>query len=117
MDRTAFVDYQNRAREFCVGQSVVLWGGDDTRAGRVTAVWPGIGMVDVEWPWGNTRQAVEDLQILKEDHLKVQTPRTNSVAGGPTYPFVSGGPAFRHDWRVPVSVRVASRYLGKKGWG
>lgn len=79
-DRSAFVNYQERAREFQVGMTVVPVNGDFlSDVGKVTAVWPGIGMVDVELSSGNTRYPVEDLQVFNPDLGSYDGPNTNST--------------------------------------
>lgn len=93
MNRQAdnFVDFQARATEFQVGDVVVPFGMIQSQAGRVTAVWPAIGMVDVELPTGNTRLPVEDLQRFDDDGNAVPT-HTESAAGGQPTVSVPGGP-------------------------
>jgi len=78
--KAAFVDYQQRAAEFAVGDPVSLV---DTEGliGRVMAVFPGIGMVDVEWPHGSQRLPVEELQRLREQEDK-SPPHVDNVPGG-----------------------------------
>lgn len=89
------VDYQERASEFAPGDFVVPWGNDDSLMGRVTAVWPAIGMVDVEFPSGNKRYPVEDLARVNSEETRFIPPLTNSapstemvsVPGGPVEPL------------------------------
>jgi hypothetical protein len=76
--------------QFSVGDVVFPYGSFADNSGRVTAVWPAIGMVDVEFPNGNRRHPVEELQRVDADG-NVDPPRTNSVPGGHTV-YVSGGP-------------------------
>lgn len=87
-----FVNYQERATEFQVGDVVVPFGMFDSQAGRVTAVWPAIGMVDVEMPTGNSRLPVEDLQRFDKDGNAAPT-HTESTAGGSGTVSVPGGPS------------------------
>jgi len=87
-----YVNYQERAAEFAVDDMVVPYGQYDTIAGRVTAVWPAIGMVDVEFSSGNKRYAVEDLQRLDAANTVTEPPDTNSVPGGQPTVSVPGGP-------------------------
>lgn len=83
------VNYQERASSFSVGDIVVPYGMFRDQAGRVTAVWPAIGMVDVETSIGNRRFPVEELQRF--DDKGSVPPVTNSssvddmvsVPGGP----------------------------------
>lgn len=91
--QASYVDYQARAREFEVGSKVyTLLGGTPANGGVVVAVWPAIGMVDVQFPHGTTRYPVEDLNIV--DPTVGQTPArvTESVPGGQGTVPVSGGP-------------------------
>lgn len=56
------VNYQERAKSFSVGDIVTMFGRRKDMSGRVTAVYAGIGMVDVEFSRGNMRVPVEELQ-------------------------------------------------------
>jgi hypothetical protein len=85
------VDWQQRATEFSVGDRVVPYGHGDDLAGRVSAVWAAIGMVDVEFPHGSKRYGVEDLQRLDSDGVPF-TPETSTVPAGPGTVSVPGGP-------------------------
>jgi len=70
---------------------VVPYGLFDSQAGRVTAVWPAIGMIDVEMANGNKRYPVEDLQLMDGDGLS-SPPETVSTPGGQGSVSVPGGP-------------------------
>ena len=95
------VNYQERAAEFSVGDQVVPYGMFADQAGRVTAVWPAIGMVDVEFPNGNKRYPVEDLQRY-DSQGNSEPPLTVSTPGGQgSYPVTAS------------SSRVASAYTKK----
>lgn len=72
-----YVDYQERTREFSVGDTVVPEGGSLSEMGRVTEVHPGIGYVDVEFVGGNERFPVEEL--LRFDGSVPVPPHTNSA--------------------------------------
>lgn len=96
------VNYQERAADFSVGDVVVPFGLWDSQAGRVTAVWPAIGMADVEFPIGNRRFPVEDLQRM-EDGSAVP-PTTDSAPTGGDSVSVPGG---------PFPNRVARAYVKK----
>lgn len=100
-----FVNYQALAAEFSVGDVVVPFGMFDSQAGRVTAVWPAIGMVDVEMSTGSRRFPVEDMQRMNADGSANPT-RTNSNAGGAGSVSVPGG---------PVPSKVAQAFMEKKG--
>lgn len=71
------VNYQLRARDFHVGDVVVPYGLQDSQSGRVTAVYPGIGMVDIEFATGNKRFPAEDLMLYSSDP-KILPPTTDS---------------------------------------
>lgn len=110
--RTAenYVNYQERASEFAPGDIVAPFGMSDM-SGRVTAVWPAIGMVDVEFPIGNKRYPVEELQRLDLDDAGVIPPHTNSAPGGQPTDSVPGGPYPQedpHHTLVPKVVTTAS---------
>ena len=96
-----FVNYQERANEFVPGDVVVPFGMFESQAGRVTAVFPAIGMVDVEMATGSKRYPVEDVQIFRGGDA--YPTHANSTAGGEAVP-VSGG---------PISHRVALYWVAK----
>lgn len=101
------VNYQERATAFSVGDTVVPFGLWDSQSGRVTAVWPAIGMVDVEFPVGNRRFPVEDLQRM-ENGVAVPPHTDTTPAGGGTV-SVPGGP-----YPSPKSAnRVAQAFVKK----
>lgn len=80
-----WVDYQARAKEFSVGDAVFhLLGGSPWNSGTVVAVWPAIGMVDVQWANGSQRCPVEDLQIKDPKSMDVKPPE-------PEHSIVPGG--------------------------
>jgi hypothetical protein len=81
--RTAqnYINYQARALEFTVGDMVVPFGHIPGVAGRVVALWPAIGMADVQFTSGAKRYPVEELQLL-DDRANANPPRTESVPGG-----------------------------------
>lgn len=60
-----------------------LVNGGETDEGRVVATWPGIGMVDVQWPHVAYRHAVEDLQIVNPGDDSFVGPMHEDVPGGP----------------------------------
>lgn len=92
---TIYVDYQQRAREFSVGDlAYPLAGGstDESQAGRVVAVWPAIGQVDLEFAWGSGRYGVEDLQRVTSIVAIPPNPEHTTVPGGTGTVPVSGSP-------------------------
>lgn len=94
MNRRAdnFVNYQARALEFAVGDVVVPFGFSGSQVGRITAVWPAIGMADVEMPFGNRRWPVEDLQRFQNGVAQPPAVWMSSAPGGSRTVPVAGGP-------------------------
>lgn len=99
-----FVNYQERALQFSPGDIVVPYGMFDIQAGRVTAVYPGIGMVDVEMSTGNKRYPAESLQRVDENGNS-QPPFTNSTPGGDPTVVVTAS--------VPSAAKVALYWAAK----
>lgn len=104
------VNYQDRANEFSVGDIVFPYGAFKDQGGRVTAVWPAIGMVDVEFPVGNRRYPVEDLQRV-DSSGNADPPLTNSVPGGQPTVSVPGGPSKS---RVAAAFEKKSLYWAQR---
>ena len=75
MNRSS-LDYQALSRSFAVNDLVYVVRTPDSR-GRVSAVFQGIGMVDVNFPNGTTRYPVEDLMRLDID-AEVAPPTVSS---------------------------------------
>lgn len=82
-------NWQARAQEFAVGQSVALINGGRTDVGRVSAVYPAIGMVDVEFAHTSIRLPVEDVLILSPDTEFVAPIHENVPGGAGIGAFVS----------------------------
>lgn len=95
--------YQQIAAELSVGDLVVPYGqGTEYSAGRIVALWPGIGMAEVQFSHGNRRYPVEDLVLLTKDGRVAPPVKYDSVNGGlPNVP-VAGG---------PVAGRVAHAFV------
>ncbi|OHD24545.1 MAG: hypothetical protein A2Y38_08810 [Spirochaetes bacterium GWB1_59_5] len=93
---TVYVDYQQRASEFHVGDVVLPYGADESQAARVVAVYPAIGMVDVEFPHGSKRLPVEDVQRITGVIDIPADPEHNSIPGGTGTVSVPGGPHAAH---------------------
>ena len=107
MGKTAYVDYQQRAAEFHVGDQVKPFQARPTGyAGTVQAVWPAIGMIDVEWPHGSERVPVEDVQRMKSDMLPPAVGHDN-IPGGAGTVSVPGGP------KTASVHRVAAAFVKK----
>lgn len=86
-DKTStYVDYQQRALEFSVGDLAypISFSGsvDESQAGRVVAVYPAIGQVDLEFPWGSERYPVESLQRVTGIAAIPPSTENNTVPGG-----------------------------------
>ena len=102
--RTADSHYQEIAAQFAVGDLAAPYGMAREFGGRVLAVWPAIGMVDLQFPHGSRRYPVEDLNRLHPDgHMHPLTHDT--IPGGAGTVPVSGGPMRQ------VARRVANAYL------
>lgn len=95
--------YQQIAAELSVGDLVVPFGqGTEYSAGRIVALWPGIGMAEVQFSHGSRRYPVEDLVRLNDKRQVDPPAKYDSVNGGlPNVP-VAGG---------PVASRVAAAHL------
>lgn len=109
-----YVNYQDRAHEFDPGDVVTPYGGSTDTAGRVLAVYPAIGMVDVEFPTGSQRLPVETLQRFSPEHGVAIPPKTDSVPGGhPTAPGKE-----QAEVRLANHRRVAEAFVKKAlYWG
>lgn len=110
----AIVDYQQRAREFQVGDLVYPFlSGNRDLMGRVVAVYPAIGMVQVQWPHGPERIPVEDLQRFESDEYKPPAVENDTVPGGRVTTPVSSGSG-----RTASANRVAEAFVKKAlYWG
>jgi DNA-directed RNA polymerase subunit M/transcription elongation factor TFIIS len=112
--RIANNDYQQRAKEFAVGDKVFPYaqvgsGASPTAySGRVVTVWPAIGMVDVEFPTGNARFPVEELQKTLSDEAEPPKAEADNVPGGSGTEPVSAGPK-RTELKTAALSMVASR--------
>lgn len=87
-----YINYQQRATEFAVGDPVIPYGTRAETAGRVKAVFPAIGMVDVEFPHGSKRYPVEELQVVDSSDFWINAPQSDSTPGGSGTVSVPGGP-------------------------
>ena len=126
-------NWQSRGQEFAVGQAVRLVNGGETDEGRVVAVWPAIGMCDVEFPHTSYRIPVEDLQIVNPGEDTFIAPMHEIVPGGPgSAAYMSeGAPQSNtidaeaprvelvhevNDPALRMANRVANAYLKKQAW-
>lgn len=86
MSKQAYVDYQQRSRAFEPGMQVYARFSDPNDVGRVIAVYPAIGMLDVEFPYGAVRIPIEDVYLSSPfaptDPPKLHDADESSLAGG-----------------------------------
>jgi hypothetical protein len=110
----SIVDFQQRAREFQVNDLVYpFMSGNRDLMGRVVAVYPAIGMVDVQWPHGPERLPVEDLQRFESDEYQPPSVENDTVPGGrPTTP-VSSGSGRTAKLKTASISRVAEAFVKK----
>jgi hypothetical protein len=116
---SAYVDYQQRASEFAVGDLVYPFAsGNPALNGRVMAVYPAIGMIDVEWPHGSERVPVEDVQQYFNQAGDYNPPSVghDNIPGGAKKVSVPGGPVPPIDQKPPTKranlvERVAKAYV------
>ena len=117
MGKTAALttNYQQRAALFAVGDIVYPFWGSADKTGRVVAVYPAIGMVDVEFPHGSDRMPVEDIQKLNPNSLFQPPPipvGQDTVPGGAGQVPVSPGPSTKAASQGSV-VRIARAFVKK----
>lgn len=90
---SAFTNYQDLATEFAVGDTVVPFGHGSSAEGTVVALYPAIGMVDVQTSQGAKRFPVEELRRIKPSAVVSEPIETDSVPGGAgTVPQKSASP-------------------------
>ena len=104
---TQYVDYQRRSQAFELGMRVYPFlGGNPSRSGIVVAIFPAIGMVDVQFPHGSQRYPVEDLVVdTSGDYLNIYSDDQDTVPGG-----VGTVPVSSRKVNKQAS-RVASKYM------
>lgn len=111
----AYVDFQQRASEFAVGDLVYPFAsGNPALNGRVMAVYPAIGMIDVEWSHGSERVPVEDVQQYFNQAGDYNPPSVghDNIPGGAEKVPVPGGPVVAPIPQKPASAgRVAQAYV------
>lgn len=105
---TVYVDYQSRARAFEIGMRVYpFFGGKNDKAGVVRAVYPAIGMVDVQFPHGSSRYPVEELVVDTSGDYENISKDPDSVPGGAGSLPVSSGSDKR-------AMRIASSHMKRQ---
>ena len=84
-----------------------IFKGNPSNGGTVVAVWPAIGMVDVQYPHGTARAPVEDLLIDRGRSIESEVDiQSDTVPGGTHTVPVSGGPQPRAS-----AARVATKHV------
>ena len=87
------IDYWTLTKDFKQGDTVQKFMPGRSAltpyVGRVTAVMPGIGFLDVQWPFGNERVSPEELVRVNPDFM-LYTPPSLSFS---YYPGQDAGPA------------------------
>lgn len=78
---SAYTNYQELADEFAVGDKVIPFGHGPEAEGQIVALYPAIGMADVQTSVGAQRFPVEDLQRLKSDAARSESLEVDSVPG------------------------------------
>jgi hypothetical protein len=89
---SAYTDWQERASEFQVGDGAFPKGEGSDTAGTVVAVYPAIGMVDVQHIDGTMRYPAEELHRWKDGKVVLPELEHDSVPGGVGQVSVPGGP-------------------------
>ena len=109
LNKRSTYDYQSRADNFQVGMRVFpFYLGNANKAGIVRAVFPAIGMVDVQFPHGTSRYPVEDLVVDTSGDVQNLANEPDSVPGGLGTVPVSGG-----TYGNKTARNIASRYMSK----
>jgi hypothetical protein len=103
---TTYVDYQERSLQFELGMRVYpFYGGKPDKSGIVVAIFPAIGMVDVQFPHGSQRFPVEDLVEDTSGDYNNLSREQSSIPGGLGTVSVSTTPSKKQ------ASRVASTYV------
>lgn len=108
LNKRSTYNYQSRAENFQIGMRVFpFYLGNANKAGIVRAVFPAIGMVDVQFPHGTSRYPVEDLVVDTSGDVQNLANEPDSVPGGLGTVPVSGG------IYAKSASNIASRYMSK----
>ncbi len=102
------IDYWKLTRDYAIGDVVQKYmpgrGGDlSPYAGRVTAVMPGIGFVDVQWPFGNERVSPEELVKLNPKFIQYLPPTLN-FSWYPGLDTVQASEKSKEPWRNAIEL-------------
>lgn len=114
--RGNYTNTQARVRGFNVGDRVyTLLSGNPSYSGTVVAVWPAIGMVDVQFPHGSARHSVDELVIYRSaDFDSIVDLQSATTPGGVGTVSVPGGPQVDY---LKTASRVVDRFLASKKRG
>lgn len=115
------IDYWQLTKDFKVGDTVQKFMPGKSALtpflGRVTAVLPGIGFVDVQWPFSNERVSPEELVRVDPSIGRLVPPSLNTsyagLDGGPKVATYKGKTLWRFD--VPVGFHLDLARLFYKG--
>jgi len=105
--KKGYVDYQQRSYDLNVGDAVIPQYDENTSVGRIVALYPAIGMADVQFTYGQGRYPVEDIERVVESELGAKAPNFESIPGGAGTVSVPGGPRPKK----ASASRVASDYI------
>ena len=101
------IDYWTLTKDYTAGDTVQKFmpgrSALSPYVGRVTAVMPGIGFLDVQWPFGNERVSPEELVRVNPD-IQLYTPPSLTPS---YYPGLDAGPA----------AKIAHQTNGEPMWG
>ena len=79
---SSYTNYQELAEEMSVGDTVIPFGHESSAEGTIVALYPAIGMVDVQTSQGSKRFPVEELRKIKPSSVVSEPIKTESVPGG-----------------------------------
>lgn len=98
------IDYWALSKNFDVGDFVQMYAPSRSVSlgpyvGRVTAVLPGIGFLDVQWPFGNQRMSPEDLVKVNKEFAQYLPPSVNFSYYPGLEQLTKGKQASANKWR------------------
>lgn len=104
--KKGYMNFQQRAYDFKVGDAVIPQYDENTSVGRIVALYPAIGMADIQFSYGQGRYPVEDIEKVTESELGASAPNFEDVPGGAGTVSVPGAPP-----KKASAIRVASQYM------
>ena len=107
--KKGFANYQQRSYDLEVGDAVIPQYDNNSSVGRVVALYPAIGMADVQFSYGQGRYPVEDIEKVTESQLGASAPNFEDVPGGAGTVSVPGGPRPK----TASAEKIASSYMKK----